>query len=152
MCGLCIGVYLEQYLLMNRRSRASDEEDVIQRNLSRNVKVFICTTMYHEADYEMKQLLESIHEMDNNKTKAKRHYESHVFFDGGVRGDVLTDYALQLASLVEETLNIQLSSCYKVMTPYGIQLKWTLPGGMEFTIHLKDNTKVSLEYFKKGSV
>lgn len=136
------GVYLEQYLLMNRRSRASDEEDVIQRNLSRNVTVFICTTMYHEADYEMKQLLESIHEMDKNKTKAKRHYESHVFFDGGVRGDVLTDYALQLASLVEETLKVQLRSCYKVMTPYGIQLKWKLPGGMEFTIHLKDNTKV----------
>ena len=99
--------------------------------------------MYREEDYEMEQLLRSIHDVDNNAAKTKRHYESHIFFDGGVRGQVIADYALQLASLVEETLKVQLSDCCKIMTPYGMQLKWSLPGGMEFTIHLKDNAKVS---------
>ena len=99
--------------------------------------------MYREEDYEMEQLLRSIHDVDNNAAKTKRHYESHILFDGGVRGQVIADYALQLASLVEETLKVQLSDCCKIMTPYGMQLKWSLPGGMEFTIHLKDNAKVS---------
>lgn len=99
--------------------------------------------MYREEDYEMEQLLRSIHDVDNNVAKTKRHYESHILFDGGVRGQVIADYALQLASLVEETLKVQLGDCWKIMTPYGMQLKWRLPGGMEFTIHLKDNAKVS---------
>lgn len=99
--------------------------------------------MYREEDYEMEQLLGSIHDVDNNAAKTKRHYESHILFDGGVRGQVIADYALQLASLVEDTLKVQLSDCCKIMTPYGMQLKWRLPGGMEFTIHLKDNAKVS---------
>ena len=136
------GVCLEQYLLLNRRNQASDEEHVTQQNLSRDVNVFICTTMYHEEDFEMEQLLRSIHDVDANVEKSGRHYESHVFFDGCVRAEVLNSYVLQLASLVEDTLKVQLSECTKTKTPYGMQLKWTLSGGMNFTIHLKDNAKV----------
>ena len=98
--------------------------------------------MYHEEDYEMKQLLLSIHDVDANSRKHGRHFESHVFFDGCVRVEVLNSYVLQLASLVKETLKVSLSGCNKMKTPYGMRLKWTLPGGMEFTIHLKDNAKV----------
>ena len=53
---------------------------------------------------------------------------------------------LQLASLVENTLEVDLSGCTKMKTPYGMQLKWRLPGGMEFIIHLKDNAKVGIDY------
>ena len=98
--------------------------------------------MYHEEDYEMEQLLRSIHDVDANVGKSGRHYESHVFFDGCVKAEVLNSYVLQLASLVEETLKVQLSECTKTKTPYGMQLKWKLPGGMNFMIHLKDNAKV----------
>ncbi|EDO44996.1 predicted protein, partial [Nematostella vectensis] len=35
-----------------------------------------------------------------------------------------------------------MKACVKVKTPYGMQLRWKLPGGMPFTVHLKDNTKV----------
>jgi len=136
------GVCLEQDLLLNRRNEASDEEHVTQQNLSRDIRVFICTTMYHEEDYEMEQLLRSILDVDINSGKTGRQFESHVFFDGCVRVEVLNSYALKLASLVEKTLNVRLTECSKMKTPYGMQLKWRLPGGMEFTIHLKDNAKV----------
>ncbi|XP_078360423.1 uncharacterized protein LOC144644771 isoform X1 [Oculina patagonica] len=136
------GVCLEQYLLLNRRNQASDEEHATQQRTSRDINVFICTTMYHEEDYEMEQLLQSIHDVDINREKSGYHFESHVFFDGCVRADVLNNYVLQLASLVEKTLNVHLSECTKMKTPYGMQLKWRLPGGMDFTIHLKDNAKV----------
>jgi len=98
--------------------------------------------MYHEEDYEMEQLLRSILDVDINSGKSGRQFESHVFFDGCVRVEVLNSYALKLASLVEKTLNVRLTECSKMKTPYGMQLKWRLPGGMEFTIHLKDNAKV----------
>ena len=139
---ILLGVCLEQYLLLNRRNEASDEEHMTQQKLSRDIRVFICTTMYHEEDYEMEQLLRSIHDVDINSGKTGHQFEAHVFFDGCVRVEILNSYALKLASLVEKTLMVRLTDCSKVKTPYGIQLKWRLPGGMEFIIHLKDNAKV----------
>lgn len=133
---------LEQYLLLNRRNKASDEEHKKQEKMSTDVKIFICTTMYHEEDYEMEQLLRSIHDVDTHSKESGRHYESHIFFDGCVRAEKLNTFVIQLASLVEKTLKVHLRDCNKIKTPYGMQLKWTLPGGMEFTIHLKDNVKV----------
>ena len=140
------GVCLEQYLLLNRRNQASDEEHAAQQEISRDVNIFICTTMYREEDYEMEQLLQSIHDVDTHSKKSGRHYESHVFFDGCVRAEVLNSFVLQLASLLEKTLKVQLSECTKMKTPYGMQLKWKLQGGMDFTIHLKDNAKVRVDY------
>lgn len=99
--------------------------------------------MYHEADYEMEQLLRSIHDVDISRTKSGRHFESHVFFDGCIRANVLNSYVLQLVSLVEKTLVVSLTDCIKMKTPYGMQLRWKLQGGMDFTIHLKDNAKVT---------
>lgn len=73
---------LEQYLLLNRRNKACDEEHKKQEKMSTDVKIFICTTMYHEEDYEMEQLLRSIHDVDTHSKASGRHYESHIFFDG----------------------------------------------------------------------
>ena len=98
--------------------------------------------MYHEEDYEMEQLLRSIHDVDMNSGKTGHQFEAHVFFDGCVRVEVLNSYALKLASVVETTLMVRLTDCKKMKTPYGMQLKWRLSGGMEFIIHLKDNAKV----------
>lgn len=129
-------------MLLNRRNLSSDEEHIQQQKLSTDVKIFICTTMYHEVDYEMEQLLRSIHDVDTYNKRSGRHYESHIFFDGSVRGEKLNSFVLQLASLMEKTLKVHLRDCKKIKTPYGMQLKWKLPGGMDFTIHLKDNVKV----------
>ena len=143
---LYIGVCLEQYLLLNRRNQASDKEHDTQQEMLRDLNIFICTTMYHEEDYEMEQLLLSIRDVDTHSKKSGRHYESHIFFDGCVGAEVLNNFVLQLASLVEKTLKVQPSDCTKMKTPYGMQLKWKLQGGMDFTIHLKDNAKVRVHF------
>ena len=104
-----LGVCLEQHLLLNRRNQASDEVHITEQRLLRDINVFICTTMYHEEDYEMEQLLRSIHDIDINGEKSGYHFESHVFFDGCVRAEVLNKYVLQLASIIEKTLNVHLS-------------------------------------------
>ncbi|XP_068739017.1 uncharacterized protein [Montipora capricornis] len=136
------GVCLEQYLLLNRRNEVSDEEHITQQDLSSDLRIFICTTMYHEEDYEMEQLLRSIHDVDTHSQGSGRYYESHIFFDGCVRAEKLNSFVVQLASLVEKTLKVPISDSTKLKTPYGMQLRWKLPGGMDFTVHLKDNVKV----------
>ena len=42
--------------------------------------------MYREADYEMEQLLRSLAKIDNARKRCGRHFESHIWFDDGVRG------------------------------------------------------------------
>jgi len=58
------------------------------------------------------------------------------------KGEVVKLYALQLLSLVKETMGIEPSKAFKLETPYGLQLKWALPNGMPFVLHLKDKVKV----------
>lgn len=99
--------------------------------------------MYHEELYEMEQLLESLHDIDNNIQRGKRHVEAHIWFDGALKAEVMNEYVLQLATIVKKTLKVELSSARKIRTPYGMQLSWVLPGGLPITIHMKDNTKVS---------
>jgi hypothetical protein len=99
--------------------------------------------MYHEILQEMEQLLSSLHDIDRNFERAGRYVESHVFFDGCIKAEVLGEYVLQLASVIESTLKVKLCEVIKVITPYGMQLRWLLPGGLPIVIHLKDNTKVS---------
>jgi len=98
--------------------------------------------MYHEELYEMEQLLRSLHDVDNNVERAKRHVESHIFFDGSIKADVMSIYVLQLATIIKKTLKVDLSDARKIRTPYGMQLSWLLPGGLPITIHMKDNSKV----------
>ena len=110
--------------------------------------VFICTTMYLEKDKEMEELLRSIIDVNKNLQNSRHRYESHVFFDSCVDKDRLNSHVLRLVYLVKEFLNLPLNSCIKMRTPYGMQLKWTVRDKMEFTIHLKDSTKVkNLSYF-----
>ena len=134
---------LEQNLLLNRKNEATNEYFVNYRDLVANSSIYMCTTMYHEEAFEMEQLLNSVAGLDAARKEAGRKMEAHIFFDDGVRDKVPKKYALQLVSLLEKTLDVSASSAKKIDTPYGVQLKWKLPGGMLFYIHLKDNYKVS---------
>ncbi|XP_028399424.1 uncharacterized protein LOC114522855 isoform X2 [Dendronephthya gigantea] len=135
-------VLLEQSLLLNRKNEMTDEYFVNQNKLAKDSCIFICTTMYHEADYEMEQLLHSIRRVDIARQRSMRRIESHIWFDGAVKRNTLNSYVLQLISLVNKTLNVKVGACTKLETPYGMELRWRLPGGMNFHIHLKDNVKV----------
>ncbi|KAK3722284.1 hypothetical protein QZH41_016392 [Actinostola sp. cb2023] len=136
------GALLEPFLLLNRRNKVTDDSHVTYKQLTRNTYVFICSTMYHEELYEMEQLLRSLHDVDNNFKRAKRHVESHIFFDGSIKADVMSIYVLQLATIIKKTLKVDLSEARKIRTPYGMQLSWLLPGDLPITIHMKDNSKV----------
>ena len=141
---LYAGALLEQSLLLNRKNEVTDESQHYKHELAQESCVYVCTTMYREVETEMEQLLKSLHDIDCAREKSQRQIESHVFFDGAVKGEVLNNFVLQLISLIPKTLKVKTENCMKMKTPYGMQLRWKLPGGMLFHIHLKDNMKVGI--------
>lgn len=107
-------------------------------------RVFLCTTMYREADYEMEQLLKSLSRVSiSKKLRAAGVYlESHIFLDNGANGMTLNEFALQLMSLVEKCFSLTRTESAINKTPSGIQIVCILPGGMPLYLHLKDSSLV----------
>ncbi|XP_035669160.1 chitin synthase chs-2-like [Branchiostoma floridae] len=148
-------VFPAQWMLLSRKNRNTKGEDFTTRKKTKqNTHVYICTTMYHEAEYEMEQLLTSLRGVAESQV-GERTFESHIFFDGGCKQGQPSQWALQLLSLMDHTLKDGnskesiISQCTKYETPYGLQLHWDLhygngetESGMSFNIHLKDNTLV----------
>lgn len=136
-------VFLAQSLIVNRRDFQSTSN---KSNPDQEVgnKVYICSTMYHETKQEMADFLCSINSVAKNASsvKAMQTYESHVFFDNGCNGIELSGFALQFLSLVEEILGKVIEKTDLFATPYGLQCKLQLDGGVWFVVHLKDNQKV----------
>lgn len=149
-------IFLEQHTILNRQvskgRRSNIEENAAFITKQRNPRmIFICSTMYRESDYEMKQMLESIFRVskhyDNEYIRDKMHcdkFESHIFFDGAIKADLIEDFGLHLLSLLNDTLHIELGTCIMAKTPYGYRLSWKLGemAKMPFYIHFKDKTKV----------
>nr|XP_022306572.1 uncharacterized protein LOC111112966 isoform X3 [Crassostrea virginica] len=141
-------VMIEQWLFVNRKLSGEKENGIDKTRTRKHEKtrVYICTTMYRESRKEMQQLLESIEKIRQATSSSSAiHFESHVFLDDAVRGYEVTEFALQLVSLLKEALGIEyVLKCTKTATPYGMKLVWKLPGPSEmtFTIHLKDTKKV----------
>nr|XP_034320179.1 uncharacterized protein LOC105341274 isoform X1 [Crassostrea gigas]XP_034320180.1 uncharacterized protein LOC105341274 isoform X1 [Crassostrea gigas] len=139
-------VMLEQWIFLNKKSNIEQEKynnDTSRRN-DEKTRVYICTTMYRESRKEMQQLLDSIQKI-SQVTSAKICFESHIFLDGAVRENEMTEFALQLIGLLNDALHINdVLEVTKTWTPYGLKLSWRLPGPnkMIFCIHLKDSTKV----------
>ncbi len=147
------GVFLSQQLVFNRQEGkyVKGSAGVGQGPAKKSPKtVFICSTMYRESDIEMKQMLTSIYRVAchqynrklNHKNKEEDRFESHIFFDGSLNESQFTHFPLQLLSVLEETLKVDLQCCKKEQTPYGYRLSWLLCDTMPFTIHMKDNLKV----------
>ena len=143
-------VFLDSYLLLNRLSAQSLYPQLTQfmnvAEQSRKSTVFICSTMFHEAEHEMEQMLKSIHRVaqlaasDEQSGIAK--FESHIFFDGAVSSNQFQEFPLQLLSLLEKALKVSLGDMRIYETPYGYQLYWKVANTLPFYIHLKDQTKV----------
>ena len=146
------GAFLEQHVLLNRKTAITGyyEEEITSepyklRSIAKDSHIFICSTMYHENEVEMKQMLRSINRVatvSGSASEEYHKYESHVFFDNACSGEQLNQWVMQLLGLLEETLGIDPASSPKLLTPYGMQLKYTLRGNMPFYLHLKDNSKV----------
>ncbi|KAL3887259.1 hypothetical protein ACJMK2_027203 [Sinanodonta woodiana] len=142
------GVLLDQWLLQDKRNKHTDVYHEDPREKAKRTKVYICTTMYRENEAEMRQLLESINRINHAQSVGHKHFQSHIFFDGGVNKDSSpTDFALQLIGLLNTTLGVDIDNCCKMKTPYGVSLAWKLKDvgehpGMTVQVHLKDNFKV----------
>ncbi|KAI8510919.1 hypothetical protein Bbelb_118350 [Branchiostoma belcheri] len=148
-------VFPAQWMLLSRKNRNTKGEDfTTRRKTKQNTHVYICTTMYHESEREMEQLLTSLRVLAESQV-GERTFESHIFFDGGCRQRQPSQWALQLFSVMERTLQNEndtegiLQQCTRYRTPYGLQLQWDLQygsgdtaSGMELTVHLKDNVLV----------
>ena len=147
-------VFLEQHLVLNRKTAITGysgqpidfTNTSNSKKISKNCHVFICSTMYHENEVEMQQLLKLIYriaETSKKENKRNNKYESHIFFDGACTGEQLNSWAMQLLSLLQETLGIKPNDgVKKLFTPYGLQLKYEILENMPFYIHFKDNNKV----------
>lgn len=135
-------VFSDQHMSLSYRPEGFTPYDrcVLDED-NKKSRIFICTTMYHEADYEMERLLLSLQRLSLS-TKLKDVYlEAHVVLDNGAKDCNLTEFALQLISLLQSKLEVDKMDSVAQQTPYGLQLHWILPGGMPFFIHLKDVSK-----------
>ncbi|CAH1264045.1 CHIT1 [Branchiostoma lanceolatum] len=141
-------MFLEQWLVLSRRTKFNSRKQFLRKikNL-RNACVYVCSTMYHESAEEMEQLLLSLRGIANDlQDEGQRHFESHIFFDGGCNNVQPTAWAQQLITLIEKTVcsvgdDAALGSRWD--TPYGLQFSWTIGlKKMPLIVHLKDKSKV----------
>nr|AHX26702.1 chitin synthase [Leucosolenia complicata] len=168
-------MFLDQFILVNwrvdhltppkhrRRLIGQDQPARAAGNTLRRRKVYICSTMYREADFEQENLLKSIRHVHDAVRSHQAEgdnlqFESHIFFDGAVREKTYNEFVLQLFSLVETTLGFDVSKVDMYETPYGMQANWNMRpsrqgdeeeedasldaiDGLRFTVHLKDGHK-----------
>eukprot|EP00106_Octopus_bimaculoides_P022290 XP_014789732.1 PREDICTED: uncharacterized protein LOC106883289 [Octopus bimaculoides] len=139
-------IFLEHHLHLNYKPEGihtgHDKMSEMLTGVSKVSKIFVCTTMYREAEFEMERLLKSLEGLSLSKKLSHVYIESHVILDNGCKGNDLGEFALQLLSLLQNKLNIARTEVYANRMPYGLQLQWILNCGIPFFLHLKDTQKV----------
>ena len=140
-------LFTSQYLLSSgcRHFRNDDYRDLHNtKGKSKKRRIFICSTMYQESQFEMNRLLASIkHVSSSNKlTNENVILESHIFLDNGANDENVKQFGLQLLGLVEKHFLTEGQTGVMLYTPYGIQISWKLESGLPLFIHLKDTSKV----------
>lgn len=141
-------IFLEQHLILNYDpKRLESYTPQNEKKRETRPRIFMCTTMYQEAPFEMKRLLSSLHEIDQSDLSETVDLESHIFMDNGVSHTHITGFASQLLSLLETTLCVKVQDTVAMEGPYGVQYQWILPGGMPFYLHLKVDNPNSQQIF-----
>ena len=137
-------IFIDQHMCLNYKHDgfSSNDHVILPPDEKINNRIYICTTMYREADIEMGRLLKSLNKVSQSTKVKNTYFEAHIFMDNGTSDLHLTDFASQLISLLENRMGVTAKDANAFMTPYGVQLNWTLPKGMPFFIHLKDSAKV----------
>ena len=133
-------------------------------------KVYGCATMWHETTEEIEVFLRSIFnidedvcvrklkKMENLGEKDYYEWESHVFFDDCMtvsesKNDegktILNSYVIDFIETVAkygkewyDRIGVPFPKATKIVTPYGGRMIWSLPGGTELIVHLKDKEKI----------
>lgn len=141
-------LFFDQYLLLSCRSESSGHdsemgsEQIVKSSTDTKSRIFVCTTMYQEADYEMERLLMSLQGLSSSTKFNNVFLEAHIFMDNGCTGGTLSAFAQQLVELVQVKLGLTIQNGVCLEMPYGIEILWTLNDGMPLTVHFKDSQKV----------
>ena len=145
-------IFLEQYLMLNRQvDKYKLSQSAVDGPPNLRRAIFICSTMYRETVREMRQMLKSIMGIAKWHAKQVRRngdrnadlVESHIYFDGALSGGQLTQYALQLLSLIRDCLEVNVTNCHRKEELYGQSMSWDIgESQMKFTVHFKDSFKV----------
>ncbi|CAC5394645.1 CHS1 [Mytilus coruscus] len=155
----------ENELFVNGKSKESEERR--KKKKKARPYIYICGTMWHETRQEMLQLLKSLFRLDFHRSKYKLaektfkvdvdyfEHEIHLIFDDAFETDkksrqrLPNEWVKQLVECMEEASTSVArgrlqwdNKPTKTTTPYGGRLNWTMPGGTEMTIHLKDKDKI----------
>ncbi|XP_033731956.1 chitin synthase chs-2-like isoform X2 [Pecten maximus] len=127
--------------------------------------IYACATLWHETCTEMTQLMKSIFVMDMDYCVRKAaastkeptietyEFESHIFFDDSFEYDkeerrVPNKFVKQFVELLPDAASaahktrIGIDEPIKIVTPYGGQLVYQLPGGSLLYVHLKDKNVI----------
>lgn len=154
-------VIVEQVLLVNRRTntlklklirnnttgmtdttslRSSDLEMI--NAVHGSPLCFIATTMWHENEAEMESVMSSYYRMDKGCRGDRTQYEIHVMFDNSIDTDGCWNEWVALYMNFLPPFNKEDDL---LRTPYGYQMRFTLPYGTPMTIHLKDKSKIKIK-------
>ncbi|KAK0055220.1 chitin synthase chs-2-like isoform X2 [Biomphalaria pfeifferi] len=133
-------IFYDQKFLLGYDSSSSSEAALSEVKVTN--RIYICTTMYREADYEMGRLLESLMKISSDPLLKGIHFESNIFMDNGCSGTKLNEFALQFVALLITKGGVHLERTRCWVTPYGLQVFCQLPSGLPLFVHLKDPQKV----------
>ncbi|VDI08056.1 Hypothetical predicted protein [Mytilus galloprovincialis] len=159
------GNKVENESFMNGKRRESKQKRKNKKKA--RPYIYICVTMWHETRQEMLQLLKSLFRLDFHRSKYKLaekmfkvdvdyfEHEIHLIFDDAFETDkksrqrLPNEWVKQLVECMEEaSISVARGRTKwenqptKTTTPYGGRLQWTMPGGTDMTIHLKDKDKI----------
>ncbi|GAB1603484.1 chitin synthase chs-2-like, partial [Argonauta hians] len=137
--------FTDQYLILNYHSdgfgsKLCEVSGDLEVAKSKS-KVFICTTMFNEKEIEMKRLLLSLNNLAKSSRLQHVYLEAHIFMDNGSRDNILNKNSLILLSLIKCLDGVKVNSLKQYLTPYGIQMSWTLRNDFQLFVHFKDCLK-----------
>ncbi|XP_037831669.1 chitin synthase chs-1-like isoform X2 [Kryptolebias marmoratus] len=162
MKSLYDGVFIEQSLLLNTQFdiHTNDRMHHFRENAT-TAMVYLCSTMWHETDDEMKDNVISMFRLDRYRPKTEPKFEdftceAHIYFDDafenaeGKQGRHLNKYAKNLMKIISEVYGTFINTDdtsgnqeqipdWKILkTPYGGRLVVTMPHGNDILVHFKD--------------
>lgn len=140
MMRYILGLFLEQYLILNREDSSTPRPPIHIYPHSR-AKLFLCTTMYREDPKIVANYLRCLSRVFCAKRKYKS-IETHIVMDDAftVSGSLNT-YAKCFLGLCNEML-INATMTQEIGVAYGSEILVTLEDGMLVYLHFKDAEKV----------
>ncbi len=134
--GIFSFIYRDEYsFILNIKA------DIFAENKSKP-KVFLCTTMYREAEYEMQVFINSLKIIAASDNMHSIDLENHIFIDNGIEQTQMNSFAKQFIRLLEKQFLEYGLGSKSFNTPYGMQIQGHINENIPLYIHLKDSTKV----------